>query len=100
MFPPCKSNPGYKRAVWRIYSSAFPNGGSRLMRRGVNRDRAPAIPSAQAGDIIGHRANFRIAHLRGNRLHHLVRVIPALAGAKRLELRLGVFGMLARETRI
>src|SRR5262245_45695617 len=56
--------------------------------------------SAQTKNVVGDRADLRIAHLRSDRLHHLVRVVPAVAGAKRLELRLDVFRVLAREARV
>src|SRR5712691_3755150 len=56
--------------------------------------------SAQAGYVIGDRADLGIAHPRGDRLHHPVRVVPAFAGAERFQLRLGVLGVLPRQTRI
>jgi hypothetical protein len=65
-----------------------------------NQSRSATRTSTQTGDVVCHRANFRITHPCSDRLHHPIRVVAALARAEGLQLRFGVFGVLSRETRI
>src|SRR5882672_787782 len=78
----------YKRAAPGIYSRAA----RRTCARSGGKDE-----SAQAEDVVGNGANFRIAHLRRDGLHHLVRIVVTVAGAERLQLRLDILGILPRQ---
>src|SRR5215813_4403583 len=53
--------------------------------------------SAKSGDVIGQRRDLPVGEFLRRGSHHAVRVVSALAAAKRLELRHGVVGVLAGE---
>src|SRR5258706_6771970 len=60
----------------------------------------PACPLAQPGDVLRDRLDLAITHARHHAAHHAVRIVGARAGPEGLELRIHVFGKLARDARI
>ena len=55
-----------------------------------------ARSSAQAGDVFRDRFDFPVGQFGRNRAHHAVRVVRALACAKALQLRGGIYGSTGR----
>src|SRR6478735_1987322 len=68
-----------------------------ISKHGHRRVYSPGRWLAQSGRVVGDGLYFLFGHARGDAAHHPVLVVRALSALERLELRLDVLGVLARD---